>query len=547
MAASSMSSVCFEVPGEIARSVKRLPDEVQRLAALARYFEQPVMPGEARTFENEQVVRSSTLNSQPDAASAELGARTSGYPHTTPDRETPPSRPGEPAALRTLLAGLNNFGAYRLDADPSWTQWKESQPTESGVNPFAKSSGGLRKFFTRKPDTLVIDQHNTGLPMPPIALDSPRDIPVDALSDRDVGKILTHRIVNRDNRIIGVSLHDDNDWSRREGIWSSYDLGQQAYASYPYAQLMAQIRPLPWAGHGAFYVTMHGEFDKAKAYLNSGKKKIVDSFGLARIIETRSDFRRMRRENPDLQVVLVICESGLTRERSMAQQLANLLGVTVHAPNGEVTLMPSQTLGSTALTVYSQGEEAGTFLTFVPEHHRIPQDARPGTLNTTASRSANSASRPANQASRLRGGAPDLVSEWHQASSAGAFIRSAKLKRIDTAVHELSEDRGNTSRLHAVLSAVTEWQREKDPTSDRWETVRQLELQVRTELDTINETDVRTPDHLRDSAAPPRPGQPAALRTLLAGLNNFGAYRLDADPSWTQWKESQPTESGVNP
>ncbi|MFJ2952798.1 hypothetical protein ACIO8H_35085 [Streptomyces sp. NPDC087226] len=685
MAASSMSSVCFQVPGEIARSVKRLPDEVQRLAALAQYFEQSVRPGEARTSENGQVVRSSSLNSQPDAASAELFAadrlvremghdpgelstrltrlvateaerRASADPAREPrhdvdepgrrfdhptvgetsqpptgtrpaldrrpddaaqgpfpvvhtaltqdaraqefDRELPrkrlglllpadpldarsqtalasydspaspdgvrtsetgvrtldrpgdsaaPPRSAEPAALRTLLAGLNNFGAYRVDADPSWTQWKESQPTESGINPFGKSSGGLRKFFTRKPDAPVIDHHNVGSPMPPVALDSPRDVPVDSLSDRDVEKILTHPIATRDHRIIGVSLHDDNDWSRRESIWSGYDLGQQAYASYPYAQLAAQIRPLPWAGHGAFYVTMHGEFDKAKAYLNSGKKKIVDSFGLARIIETRSDFRRLRRENPDLQVVLVICESGLTRERSMAQQLANLLGVTVHAPNGKIALAPSQTLGSTGLTVYSQGTEAGTFLTFFPGNHSIPQDARPGTRDTTAGRSANSASWPLNQASRLRGGAPDLVSEWHQTSSTGAFIRSPKLKRIDTAVSELSEDRGNPSLLHAVLSAVTDWQKEKNPTSDRWEAVQRLELQIRTELDTADETDVRALDRPRASAAPPRPVEPAALRTLLAGLNNFGAYRVDADPSWTQWKESQPTESGINP
>ncbi|MFI8008117.1 hypothetical protein [Streptomyces sp. NPDC086010] len=814
MAASSMSSVCFQVPGEIARSVKRLPDEVQRLAALAQYFEQSVRPGEAWTSENGQVVRSSSPNSQPDAASAELGARTSDSPHTTPDRETPagsgsvptsagatpevatgvhhlvgeaelrevagggsfpdetalglnppvpgsdapatahnllkalrvpaagwsaqldrdprgralapyrprhpgqpatridvwawhwsaqqgylaaldremslrdganrtertaglwsraraavedraaelfaadrlvremghdpgelstrltrlaateaewrasadparepghdvdepgrrfdhpsvgetsrpptdtrpaldhrpdgaaqgpfpvvhtaltqdgraqefdrelprkrsgrllpadpvdarsqtalasydspaspdgvrtsdpdvraldrpqgsaaPPRPVEPAALRTLLAGLNNFGAYRVDADPSWTQWKESQPTESGVNPFGKSSGGLQKFFTRKPDAPVIDNHNVGLPTQPAALDLPKGFRVSQLSDRDVAKILTRSVTIQDRRIIGMSFHHDEDWSRRENIWSSYDLGQQAYASYPYMELMASRETLPWVGHETFYITVHGKYDVVKLYQRSGnsiKEKIVDSSGLARIVEVNPDFQRMRRENPDLQVVLVICESGLTRERSMAQQLANLLGVTVHAPNGKVTLMSSQTLGSTALTVYSQGEEAGTFLTFFPGNHGIHQDARPGTRDTTAGRSANSGSRPVNQASRLRGGAPDLVSEWHRASSTGAFIRSAKLKRIDTAVSELSEDRGNPSRLHAVLSAVTDWRKEKNPTSDRWEAVQRLELQIRTELDTPDEADRLTRGPARSQRPPER-------------------------------------------
>ncbi|SEG91378.1 Papain fold toxin 1, glutamine deamidase [Actinacidiphila yanglinensis] len=41
MATPSTGLVCFEVPGEIARSVKRLPDQRQRLAALTAFFEHP--------------------------------------------------------------------------------------------------------------------------------------------------------------------------------------------------------------------------------------------------------------------------------------------------------------------------------------------------------------------------------------------------------------------------------------------------------------------------------------------------------------------------
>ncbi|MFI2378320.1 hypothetical protein ACH5AO_25155 [Streptomyces sp. NPDC018964] len=93
-----MSSVCFQVPGEIAWSVKHLPDDVQRLTALLQYFEQSVGPGETRTLlEDGRVVRQSSPPASPP--DAETGRRAS----AAPARETPHDtdelgrRPGDAA------------------------------------------------------------------------------------------------------------------------------------------------------------------------------------------------------------------------------------------------------------------------------------------------------------------------------------------------------------------------------------------------------------------------------------------------------------------
>lgn len=398
-----------------------------------------------------------------------------------------PARPVEPAELRSALADLNSFGVYRAtSAAPAGTVWKEPQLFESGLNPLPKGSGGLRKFFTRKSTKPAVRDRNAGPPVQPAASDVPKHLPVVRLRDQDIAKILT-RPITVQGRTIGISLHDNDDWSLRERNWADFDPGSQVYASYPYMELITRSEPYPWAGREAFYVTMHGQHDRVKAYARSGnslKVTILDAAGLARIVEADPNFRRMRQGNPNLQLVLVICESGLTREHSLAQQMADLLGLTVHAPNGKTALTPSQRLGAAALTVYYQDEDAGVFLTFTPGTRSgdLPY-GRPAHAESAGGPSENSAPRPLNQASRLRGGAPDLVGEWRKVSSTGAFIRSANLKRIDAAVSRLSEDRENASLMRAVLSAVADWQKEKSPSSDRWEAVERLGVQVRAELE----------------------------------------------------------------
>ncbi|GAA2338657.1 hypothetical protein OKJ48_04685 [Streptomyces kunmingensis] len=309
---------------------------------------------------------------------------------TKSGRVAGPSRPVESATLRALLADLNSFGAHRMDGDPSWNTWRELL-TESGVNPATDSSGirGLRNFFTRRSDTPTVDTPNVGSPVQPGAFGPPSGIKVSNITDRDIPKILARPIVNQGDRVIGVSLHDNDDWSMREGHWASYDPRQQVYASYPRMQLVPRSLPLPWSGSEAFYVTMHGEYDLVKAYRKSGgsfKKTILDSSGLARIIMANPHYSRMRRDVRDPHVVLVICESGLSREHSMAQQLANILGVTVHAPNGKITMSPSRILEATVLTVYYSGEEAVTFFTFHPGggvNRNGVGDARSATRNMT--------------------------------------------------------------------------------------------------------------------------------------------------------------------
>ncbi len=504
MAASSMSSVCFQVPGEIARSVKRLPDEVQRLAALIQYFERSVGLGDDAETGRGAIARTAvpgnTRQVSADTAAADMaarqvpglrdvpramidpGVRTTGGSWET----TGPTRSVKPAVLRTVLAGLNNFGVHRMEAGPSGVVWKESQPTESGANPFTQGSRGLRKFFTHKPAVPAGHDHNVGAPVQPPAVDLPRNVQVEKLRDRDVAEVLT-RPISVQGRTVGMSLHDNEDWSRRERNWASFDPSGQIYASYPYMALTVQGVSIPWAGREAFYVTMHGWRDRVKVYSRSGnsfKEKLLDSSGIARIMESNPEFRRMRAANPDLQVVLVIGNSGSIRERTLAQQLANTIGLTVHAPNGEIALAPSQILGMTALTVYYHGEDAGAFLTFPPDGDRGNlQSARSSNRETTVTGSTSGVPGPVSQASRLRGGAPDLVGEWRRVSSTGSFIRSAKLKRIDAAVSDLAEDRGNVSHLRAVMSAVVDWQKEKTPASDRWEAVERLGAQVREELD----------------------------------------------------------------
>ncbi|MFI2428668.1 hypothetical protein ACH5A7_32050 [Streptomyces sp. NPDC018955] len=621
MAASSMSSVCFQVPGEVARSVKRLPGELERLTALVRYFERSAGPGEARTpsesaddvltrtgiehaaararlterearrhaaaapvprtdapgrpapGEPPRVVarmaltrdeRTDDLNrdilheeldrlrpADPRAARLRAVLASYGFPGPSDgaasfdaqetgrtadgvrDSAAPP-RPVDPAELRSALAEMNGFGVYRVtDAGPEGAVWKEPLLFESGLNPLPKGSGGLRKFFSRKSTAPAVRDRNAGPPVQPPTSDVPRHLPVARLRDEDIASILTRPIGAR-GHTIGISLHDDGDWSLRERNWADFDPGSQIYASYPYMELMTRSEPFPWAGRKAFYVTMHRQYDRVKAYAQSGNSltvTILDASGLARVVEADPDFRLMRHWYPDLELVLVICESGLTREHSLAQRMADLLGLTVHAPNGKTALSYSQRIGATALTVYYQGEDAGTFLTFSPRTHRgdLP-NARPVHAETAGGPSGSSASQPLNPASRLRGGAPDLVAEWRKVSSTGAFIRSAKLKRIDAAVSSLSGDRENDSLMRAVLAAVADWQKEKDPSSDRWKAVERLGAQVRAELDAAGGPERLLQELVRSQVPPGR--RNADSLSVVYGDDVFGTRVLPSAPDF---------------
>ncbi|MFF4243528.1 hypothetical protein ACFYY2_03530 [Streptomyces sp. NPDC001822] len=289
---------------------------------------------------------------------------------TSAGPEMPASvRPEEIAEALTDLRDV--FGTFRQDDVPGWGVWKEHPAGDTaGAVPALTESGlgdagrGVRQFFADKFGRILPGARNRPDLSVPANPDAPGDVPVDRLSDRDISRMRLNRA--GDGVTGGVlSLHNAEDWSARQGHWGDYSGADGRFASMRPGALTSRVQPAPWGTDRAvYYVTAHGEYDKAKSYLLSGKKKIIDAQGMSRILRRDPVFSELSKKPVD--VVLAICEAGLTGEQSMGQQLANELGVTVHAPNGEVAMAPSALHGTTLLTVYSQGTQAGTFSTFVP-------------------------------------------------------------------------------------------------------------------------------------------------------------------------------------
>ncbi|MFD9293445.1 hypothetical protein ACFWBV_35425, partial [Streptomyces sp. NPDC060030] len=302
----------------------------------------------------------------------------------THSRYSPNGIPAGPRSARSskiyrTLAGLNHFVAYRVGDDAHRDKWPVL--TESSRNDSRKRTGpsfnAVKRLFSRKDVGSDTGIKNTRSPVQPTSPDSPGNLPADALSNKEAANMLTHAILDHRGQVAGLSLHDDSDWSARGPLWATYDARHTTYASYPYAQLMARPRETPWTGNTPFFITAHGEFNKAKTYVRTGKKKIVDASGLRRILLSNHHFQATLEKNPKTHLVLVICEAGLTGASSMAQQLADEVGLIVHAPNGKTVGPMSNSLGQTVITVYPEGTDAGVFRTFEPTHASVVGQSAP--------------------------------------------------------------------------------------------------------------------------------------------------------------------------
>ncbi|MFI8006970.1 hypothetical protein [Streptomyces sp. NPDC086010] len=277
-----------------------------------------------------------------------------------------------PDGLAGVLTDMRDvFGVFRQDGTPGWNDWKQAPVAASAMDPVLTESGlgepgrSVRQFIAEKFGRLVPGERNRGALRVPANPDAPGDAVVDVLSDHDVSSLRVNRA--GDGVTTGVlSLHNAEDWTARRPLWAKYRGTEGHYASMHPGAPTSRMEPAPWSGtdRPVFYVTAHGEFDKAKSYLLSGRRKIVDAQGLSRILRHDPVFSKLSAQPVD--VVLAICEAGLTGHQSMAQQLADDLGVTVHAPNGEVALRTSSSDGTTLLTVYAQDAQPGTFTTFAP-------------------------------------------------------------------------------------------------------------------------------------------------------------------------------------
>ncbi|MCX5215554.1 hypothetical protein OG689_41070 [Kitasatospora sp. NBC_00240] len=115
---------------------------------------------------------------------------------------------------------------------------------------------------------------------------------MDKLSNRDIMRIHAHRIGHEDFGVL--SLHNDADWALRSPHWATYTDGRTYYASMRPGSLTSVKQEAPWGNRPVFYVTGHGEFDKAKAYLSSGQKKILDAQGISRILQRDREFTALR-------------------------------------------------------------------------------------------------------------------------------------------------------------------------------------------------------------------------------------------------------------
>ncbi|WP_329042848.1 hypothetical protein OHT61_31360 [Streptomyces sp. NBC_00178] len=296
-----------------------------------------------------------------------------------------------PDGLAGVLTDLRDvFGVFRQDGIPGWDVWKQAPLAAPAMDPVLTESGlgeagrSVRQFFAEKFGRLVPGERNRGELRVPANPDAPGDAVVDVLSDHDVSNIRVNRA--GDGVTTGVlSLHNAEDWTARRPLWAKYQGAEGRYASMYPGSPTSRMQPVPWSGTGrpVFYVTAHGEFDKAKSYLLSGRRKVIDAQGLSRILRQDSVFSKLSAQPVD--VVLAICEAGLTGHQSMAQQLADDLGVTVHAPNGEVALKTSSSDGTTLLTVYAQDAQPGTFATFAPRTAPVGVLSAPGSTSVPPS------------------------------------------------------------------------------------------------------------------------------------------------------------------